>query len=93
MRVVDTEAEEVTEDGERIRHGMSRRARRRQQRARTGHAQEKPISRMFWISLGAIVTVVTLRAFERYFPRAQQAVQPRPQPSLPPVPQTTSTGR
>lgn len=82
--VIDIDGEEITDDGERIRHGLGRRARRRQQRARTGNAKEKPISRMFWISFGAIVTVVTLRAFERYFPRQPMAGSPPPQQALPP---------
>lgn len=65
--VIDIEAEE----NKRVTRGMRRR------RARTGQA-EKPVSRVMWIALGAIVTVVTLRAFETYFPRQPKALPPPP---------------
>lgn len=72
-KVIDIEAEEGP-----LRSGL--RGRRAARRARTGQQPEKPMSRVFWISFGAVVTVVTLRLFERYVPRQPQGALPPPPP-------------
>jgi hypothetical protein len=66
MKIVDTETVE-----DEVTRGMRRR------RARTGQA-EKPVSRLFWIAVGAIATVVAFRAAESYFPRQPQQALPPP---------------
>ncbi len=72
--VIDIDAEESP-----LRSGMRR---RRARKAKTGHQKEKAPQRLLWIVVGAVVTVVTLRAIESYFPRPQQ--QALPPPPLPP---------
>jgi hypothetical protein len=76
--IIDIESEESP-----ITRGMGRRQARkaRQTRARTGDNGEKPTSRIFWIVLGSVITVVTLRAMETYFPKHATAT-----PALPPPP-------
>jgi hypothetical protein len=60
-----------------IRRGMRR---RRQRRAKTGQT-EKPTSRVLWIVIGSVITIVVLRGIESYFPRPQQQALPPPPPN------------
>ena len=45
-----------------------RRRRERQRKAKTGN-NEKSTSRVFWIVFGSVLAVVSIRLFDRYFPK------------------------
>ena len=76
--VIDIEGE--FKDDEPLRAGL--RNRRRPRRARTGDAQEKPISRLLWIGVGAVLTALAFRMMDKYFPKQPQAALPPAPPEI-----------
>lgn len=67
--VIDIEAEEKGKETRRERAW-------RRRRARTGANGEKPTSKVFWIVVGSVLAVVTIRVFEKYFPKQPAALPP-----------------
>jgi len=68
--VIDIDAEETP-----VTRGMRRRE------ARKAAAKEKGTSRILWIIVGSLATVLTFRAMDAYFPRQPQALPPPPPPT------------